>query len=92
MPSYQKGNLRIRYEEAGSGFALFIIYGGGPNSRVTYPDGPFDAAAELESEYRCITMDLRNANGGESSGPLDFEQPWNALTDDQLGVLDQLPG
>jgi len=90
MPFYQRGNVRIHYQEAGSGFPLFIIYGGGLNSRVSYPVGPFDAVNEFKSEYRCITMDLRNANGGESTGPLDFDQPWNALTDDQLGLLDHL--
>ncbi|HEX2824896.1 MAG TPA: alpha/beta hydrolase [Burkholderiales bacterium] len=90
MPFYTRGDARIYYEEAGSGFPLFIIYGGGLNSRVSYPNGPFDAVAEFKSEYRCITMDLRNANGGQSTGPLDFEHPWDAHTDDQLGLLDHL--
>jgi pimeloyl-ACP methyl ester carboxylesterase len=90
MPFYEKGNVRIRYEEAGSGFPLFIIYGGGLNSKVTYANGPFDAFAEFKSEYRCISMDLRNANGGQSTGPLDFDDPWNAHTSDQLGLLNHL--
>ena len=75
MPFLERGNVRIRYEEAGSGFPLFIIYGGGLNSCVTYPKGPFDAMQEFKSEYRCISMDLRNANGGQTIGPLDFDQP-----------------
>ena len=90
MPYIQRGQTRLHYEEAGSGFPLFIIYGGGLNSRVVYPRGPFDAFAEFSSEYRCIAMDLRNANGGESVGPLDFDDPWNAHSDDQLAVLDHL--
>ena len=90
MPFYQKGDVRIHYEEAGSGFPLFIIYGGGLNSRVSYPNGPFDAVAEFKSEYRCISMDLRNANDGQSTGPLDFDDPWNAHTADQLGLLEHL--
>ncbi len=90
MPFYDKGNVRIRYEEAGKGFPLFIIYGGGLNSKATYSNAPFDAMAEFQSEYRCITMDLRNANGGQSSGPLDFDQPWHGHTDDQLGLLNHL--
>ena len=90
MPFYEKGNVRIRYEEAGSGFPLFIIYGGGLNSKVTYANGPFDAMAEFKSEYRCIAMDLRNANDGQSTGPLDFDSPWDAHTGDQLGLLDHL--
>ncbi len=90
MPFYEKGNVRIHYEEAGSGFPLFIIYGGGLNSKVTYANGPFDAFEEFKSEYRCISMDLRNANGGQSTGPLDFEAPWDAHTHDQLSLLDRL--
>jgi len=90
MPFHQRGDVRIRYEEAGSGFPLFIIYGGGLNSSVSYPAGPFDAVAQFKSEYRCITMDLRNANGGQTTGPLDFDRPWDAHTADQLGLLDHL--
>ena len=90
MPFYEKGNVRIHYEEAGSGFPLFIIYGGGLNSKVSYANGPFDAVAEFKSEYRCISMDLRNANGGQSSGPLDFDNPWDAHTNDQLELLNHL--
>ncbi len=90
MPFFQKGDVRIHYEEAGSGFPLFIIYGGGLNSCVSYPAGPFDAVAQFSTEYRCISMDLRNANGGQSTGPLAFDHPWDAHTDDQLALLDHL--
>ena len=45
---------------------------------------------EFKGQYRCITMDLRNANGGQSSGPLEIERPWDAYADDQLGVMDHL--
>jgi pimeloyl-ACP methyl ester carboxylesterase len=90
MPFYEKGNVRLHYQEAGSGFPLFIIYGGGLNSKLTYANGPFDAVAEFKSEYRCISMDLRNANGGQSTGPLDLDQPWNAHTGDHLALLDHL--
>ena len=32
MPFYQKGDTRIRYEDAGSGFPLVVTPGGGLNS------------------------------------------------------------
>jgi len=35
MPSYQRGDVRIRYEEYGSGFPLLVTPGGGLNSRVS---------------------------------------------------------
>lgn len=41
-------------------------------------------------QYRCITMDLRNANGGSSSGPVEIDRPWDAYADDQLGLMDHL--
>ena len=30
MPLYEKGDVRIQYEEVGSGFPLLVIPGGGP--------------------------------------------------------------
>ena len=34
MPFYQKGDVRIAYEETGKGFPLLIISGGGLNSTI----------------------------------------------------------
>ena len=62
------------------------------NSTISYFAGtaPFDAIEEFKGAYRCIAMDLRNANGGDSSGPLEIERPWDAYADDQLGLMDHL--
>ena len=92
MPFYEKGDVRIHYEEAGSGFPLLLIPGGGLNSTIAFFTGsaPFNAMEEFKDEYRCITMDLRNANGGQSSGPLEIDRPWDAYADDQLGLMDHL--
>jgi len=35
MPFYTKGDVRIRYEEAGAGFPLLVMPGGGLNSRIS---------------------------------------------------------
>ena len=35
-------------------------------------------------------MDQRNANGGESTGPIPASDPWGAFADDQLGLMDHL--
>jgi pimeloyl-ACP methyl ester carboxylesterase len=92
MPFYVRGDVRIHYEEAGSGFPLLLIAGGGLNSNISFytKGAPFNAIEELKDEYRCIAMDLRNANGGESSGPLEIDRPWDAYADDQLGLMDHL--
>ncbi len=92
MPFYEKGDARICYEEAGSGFPLLLIAGGGLNSTISYFTGnaPFNAIEEFRNEYRCIASDLRNADGGQSSGPLEIDRPWDAYSDDQLGLMDHL--
>ena len=91
MPLYDKGDVRIHYEEVGAGFPLLVIPGGGLNSTVaglaTHPFNPFD---EFKDEFRVIAADLRNAKGSQSTGPLEVGRPWDAYTDDQLGLMDHL--
>ncbi len=89
---YEKGPVRIHYEEAGSGFPLLLIAGGGLNSTIAglKRGDPFHAIDEFKGEYRCIACDLRNANAGQSSGPLEIDRPWDSYTDDHLGVMDHL--
>ena len=89
MPFYQKGDVRIRYEETGSGFPLLVTPGGGLNSRVSnWPTAVFNAMEVFKNDFRCITMDQRNANGGELTGPVPVDNPWDAFADDQLGLMD----
>ena len=91
MPFYERGDVRIRYEEAGNGFPLLLVPGGGLNSRISnWPNAVFDSMEIFKDEFRCITMDQRNANGGESSGPIPAADPWGAFADDQLGLMDHL--
>src|SRR4030081_439250 len=93
MPFYEKGAVRIHFEEAGSGFPLLVIAGGGLNSTIaglSGPGSPFNPMQEFKAGYRCIASDLRNANGGQSSGPLEVDGPWDAYTDDHLGLMDHL--
>jgi pimeloyl-ACP methyl ester carboxylesterase len=45
---------------------------------------------EFKDDFRCITMDLRNANTGQSSGPVVTENAWDAYASDQLGLMDHL--
>src|SRR5437773_2831634 len=88
---YEKGPVRIHYEEAGSGFPLLLIAGGGLNSAISgLRTGPFNAIEEFNGEYHCIAADLRNANTGQSGGPLEIDRPWDSHADDQLGLMDHL--
>jgi pimeloyl-ACP methyl ester carboxylesterase len=89
---YEKGPVRIYYEEAGSGFPLLLLPGGGLNSTIAGLKGgnPFPAIDEFKGEYRSITADLRNAPSGQSTGPVEVDRPWESYADDQLGLMDHL--
>jgi len=88
---YEKGAVRIHFEEAGSGFPLLLIAGGGLNSTISaLARGPFNPIEEFKGEYRCIASDLRNASDGQSTGPLEIDRPWDAYADDHLGLMDHL--
>ena len=90
---YEKGAVRIRYlDTGGPGFPLLIIPGGGLNSTISglISSHPFNAIDEFKSEFRCVTCDLRTAYAGESTGPLESDRPWDAFTDDHLGIMDHL--
>ena len=51
---YERGPVRIYYEEAGSGFPLLLIPGGGLNSTIAFFTGnsPFNAIEELQQGRR----------------------------------------
>ena len=93
MAFYERGPVRIHYEEFGSGFPLLLIAGGGLTSSTI--DGllktsPFNPVEEFKGEYRCIASDLRNTIAGTSTGPLEVDRPWDAFTDDHIGLMDHL--
>jgi pimeloyl-ACP methyl ester carboxylesterase len=88
---YEKGDVRIRYVEIGTGFPLLATPGGGLNSRISnWPGAVINIMEEFKNDFRVISMDQRNATNGESSGPVAVDNPWDAFADDQLGVMDHL--
>jgi pimeloyl-ACP methyl ester carboxylesterase len=87
---YERGPVRIHYQEWGSGFPLLLISGGGlGGSRIQGLTNPFDAVGEFRNEYRCIGYDLRTSTG-LSAGPLEVDRPWDMLADDQIALMDHL--
>ena len=92
MPFYERGSVRIYYEDVGSGFPLLIIPGGGLNSSISSLNTavPFNPLERYRNDFRCISADLRNADLGQSTGPLETDRPWDAYSDDQLGLMDHL--
>ena len=68
MPFYTKGDVRIRYEEAGSGFPLLVTPGGGLNSRVSnWATAVFNAI--LFPVVKCAQLGLLKL---ATPGPLMF--------------------
>jgi pimeloyl-ACP methyl ester carboxylesterase len=90
MPTIQRDDATIYYEERGSGFPLLLLAPGGLNSTVDFWSrmalNPLEA---FGTDFRVIAMDQRNA-GSRSSGPLDLRDPWQMYAEDQLAVLDHL--
>src|SRR5262245_66269464 len=59
---YEKGNVRIRYAEIGSGFPLLATPGGGLNSAIAvWARAVINIQEEFKNDFRVITMDKRNA-------------------------------
>jgi len=89
---YQRGNVHIHYDETGSGFPLLLIPGGGLNGSTIAgirSGNPFNTIDAFKGEFRCIYADLRHS-AGQSTGPLEVDRPWDAYTDDHLGLMDHL--
>ena len=88
---YEKGGVRIRYAEIGTGFPLLATPGGGLNSRMAvWPNAVINIPELFKNDFRIITMDQRNASGGESTGPVQVDNPWDAFADDQFALMDHL--
>ena len=67
---YEKGNVRIRYQEIGSGFPLLVTPGDGLNSRIAFADAVFNAMDVFKTNSAAsqwISATLAAANPG--SGP-----------------------
>jgi pimeloyl-ACP methyl ester carboxylesterase len=88
---FERDGVRIRYQEVGSGFPLLATPGGGLNSGIgRWQRAVINVMDVFKDDFRCITMDQRNATGGESTGPVPVDDPWGAFADDQLGLMDHL--
>ncbi len=91
MPIFENGPVNIHYKESGSGFPLLVLPGGGLNATIAgLDDHAFNPLKDLGDTYRVIALDIRNANNGQTEGPLEVERTWDGFVDDQLGLMDHL--
>ena len=57
MPFYERGDVRIHYEEVGSGVPLLVTPGGGLNSRVSnWPTAVINAMEEFTQDFRVVSQ------------------------------------
>src|SRR6516165_3081836 len=88
---YEKGNVRIRYAEIGSGFPLLATPGGGLNSCIAvWARAVINIPEEFKNDFRVISTDQRNDTGGESTRPVEVDDTWGSFQDEQSGVMDYL--
>jgi pimeloyl-ACP methyl ester carboxylesterase len=88
MPTFQRGDATIHYEEHGSGHPVLALAPGGMRSAGSWwAKVPWNPVAELTG-HRVITMDQRNA--GSSTAPVTGDEDWGTYAADQLALLDHL--
>lgn len=89
MAFFEHDDVKIYYEEHGSGFPVLLIAPGGMLSAVSYwQNTPWNPIEQLSGSYRVIAMDQRNA--GQSVAPISGSDSWDVYTSDQLALLDHL--
>jgi pimeloyl-ACP methyl ester carboxylesterase len=90
MPTFERGDVSIYYEEHGNanGFPLMLLPPGGMDATTDRWKRMAFAPIERFGEYRVIILDERNA--GRSRGPLDLGDPWGGYANDQLGLAGYL--
>src|SRR5256885_10959312 len=88
MPTFERGDLSLYYEEYGSGYPVLLFAPGGMRSSIdAWRSSPFDPTRELAGDFRLIAMDQRNA--GRSRAPIGADD-WATSTADHLALLDHL--
>ena len=89
MPVFVKGDVSIYYEVHGSGFPLLLLPPGGMNASLArWGQAAINPIEIFSREYMVVALDERNA--GQSSGPLDMNDPWGMYASDQLGLMNHL--
>ena len=89
MPIFEQDDIKLYYEEHGTGFPVLLIAPGGMRSAASFWEQvTWNAIEQLAPHYRVIAMDQRNA--GQSVAPIRATDSWHVYTEDQLALLDHL--
>jgi pimeloyl-ACP methyl ester carboxylesterase len=89
MPFMKRGDVKIYYEEFGTGYPVLLFAPGSLFSHVEdWHTAPIDPTKEYADEFRLIAMDQRNA--GRSWAPIGPNDGWGQYTSDHVALLDHL--
>jgi len=89
MPIFEQNDVRIHYQETGSGFPVLLFAPGGMKSAISvWERMPWNPIEILSPHFRVIAMDQRNA--GQSSAPISGADGWASYTGDHFGLLEEL--
>jgi pimeloyl-ACP methyl ester carboxylesterase len=89
MPTFERGDVKLYFEDHGQGFPVLLIAPGGMRSAASFWERtPWNPVQDLADQFRVITMDQRNA--GRSVAPIRRDDGWHVYTRDQLALLDHL--
>ena len=72
MPFYERGQIRIHYEEVGSGFPLLVIPGGGLNSTFAGLATHLSTHSTSSRASFALSRPSAQRQGGQSFGPLEI--------------------
>ena len=91
MPFWEQDELKLHYEESGSGFPVLLFAPGGMHSAIgVWGRMPWNPIEVLSDHFRVIAMDQRNA--GESRGPIGGEAGWRPYAAAHVALLDETAG
>jgi pimeloyl-ACP methyl ester carboxylesterase len=89
MPTFERADVSLHYEEYGSGYPVLLFAPGGMRSSIEFwHRSPFDPTVEFARDFRVIAMDQRNA--GRSQSPVGPDDGWETYAADHLALLDHL--
>ena len=90
MPFHQRGEVTIYYETRGEGFPLLLIAPGGMRSTISWWGRSAFNPLEIFSRAGFWTIAMDQRNTGQSSGPLEMDDPWGSYAEDQLNLMNHL--
>ncbi|MEE3325972.1 MAG: alpha/beta hydrolase [Myxococcota bacterium] len=89
MSDFEQNDVRIHYQETGSGFPVLLFAPGGMKSAIpVWERMPWNPIEILAPHFRVIAMDQRNA--GQSVAPISGQDGWHSYTGDHVGLLKEL--